>query len=202
MKNKQRILLMTTYALMIAIIAMMGFFPFLGFITINTASITLIHIPVLIGAYVLKGKSGLILGSSFGVISYLVVLTATAAGPADLLFLNPMISIFPRILFGLSITLVYSLMDIFLKNKVINKIALSMISFLLTMLHTTYVLTMINFFEGSFIETTFGSLAGFIWSILLTNGFIEALLAALIVPSVVLVLTRIPFVKQFHKEKL
>jgi len=202
MKNKQRILYMTTYAFMIAILVLMGFLPFLGFITINTASITLIHIPVLIGAYLLKGKSGLILGFCFGFISFLVVLTATTPGPADLLFLNPMISIFPRVLFGLAIMVVYAWMDTIFKNKMNNKIALAILSFFLTIIHTTLVLTMIYAFENTFIETTFGSLTGFIWSILISNGFIEALLAALIVPSIVIVLSRLPFIKQFHKEKL
>lgn len=200
MKNRQRILYITTYGLMISIITLMGFVPFLGFITLNTASITIIHIPVLIGAYILKGKSGLILGLSFGLISFLVVLTASAPGPTDLLFLNPMISIFPRVIFGLSIMGVFSLIDFFFKHKVVNKVVLSIASFVLTVLHTTYVLTMIYVFEGAFIESTFGSLGGFIWVILLSNGFIEAVLAALIVPTIVLVLTKLPFIKQFHKE--
>jgi uncharacterized membrane protein len=200
MKNRQRILYITTYGLMISILTLMGFVPFLGFITLSTASITIIHIPVLIGAYILKGKSGLILGLSFGLISYLVVLTASSPGPTDVLFLNPMISIFPRIFFGLTIMGMFSLIDFFFKHKVVNKVVLSIASFVLTVLHTTYVLTMIYVFEGAFIEATFGSLGGFIWGILLSNGFIEAVLAALIVPTVVIVLSKLPFIKQFHKE--
>jgi uncharacterized membrane protein len=200
MKNRQRILYITTYGLMISILTLMGSVPFLGFITLNTASITIIHIPVLIGAYILKGKSGLILGLSFGLISYLVVLNASSPGPTDVLFLNPMISIFPRVIFGLTIMGVFSLIDFFFKHKVVNKVVLSIASFVLTVLHTSYVLTMINVFEGAFIESTFGSLGGFIWVILLSNGFIEAVLAALIVPPVVIVLTKLPFIKQFHKE--
>ena len=58
---------------------------------------------------------------------------------------------------------------------------------------------MIWVFETNAINELFCSLGGFVWAILLTNGFIEAFLAALIVPSVAIVVSRVPLLKKLYK---
>jgi uncharacterized membrane protein len=199
MMKKRTTLELTTHAFFIAIIALMGLVPFLGFIPLTpTVSITIIHIPVLIGAYLFRIKSATLFGLTFGVVSLLAVLTATAPAPADLLFVNPMISVFPRILFGFIAGVTF-----FLIRKVpsllLNRIALLVAAFLLSIIHSFLVLTMIWVFETNTINELFGSLGGFVWAILLTNGFIEALLAAFIVPSVAIVVGRVPLLKKLYK---
>ena len=71
-------------AMLIAIQAILTFTP-LGFIMIPPISITIMHIPVIIGAVTMGPLFGGILGASFGVMSMLKA-TFAAASPADIIF--------------------------------------------------------------------------------------------------------------------
>jgi uncharacterized membrane protein len=81
-----------------AISAFLGLTP-LGFIVWGSVSLTLMHIPVIIGA-VLEGPIvGLVIGLIFGLASMLRAAVAPNS-PADLLFLNPLIAVLPRLFIG------------------------------------------------------------------------------------------------------
>jgi len=70
------------------------------------ASLTVMHVPVIIGA-VLEGPIvGTIVGLIFGV-SALVKSAIAPQGPIDAFFVNPLISVLPRLLIGLAAWLVY-----------------------------------------------------------------------------------------------
>ena len=79
----------------------------LGFIPIGAISITIVHLPVLIGLMVQGLPTGLFLGTLFGVISLLRSLTPT--GLLDPFFINPLISVLPRALIPLAAWGVYRL---------------------------------------------------------------------------------------------
>jgi uncharacterized membrane protein len=65
------------------------------------ASLTVVHVPVIIGA-VLEGPiAGMSIGAIFGV-SALVRAAVAPQGPIDAFFVNPAISVLPRILIGLA----------------------------------------------------------------------------------------------------
>ena len=70
-------------ALLAAILVVLAYTP-LGFITIPPISITLMHIPVIIGSLMLGTTYGGILGLIFGLVSMLKA--ATSPNPADLVF--------------------------------------------------------------------------------------------------------------------
>lgn len=181
LNTRYRIRTITIHSMFIALIALMGFIPFLGFLPIGAGvSITLIHIPVLLGATLLSTKSSTIFGLTFGLVSLFVVLTNPAPLPTDLFFLNPMISIFPRILFGLLAGLILSYAKQL--NPRIKWFAISIGSFLATVGHTILVLTMLWLFESAAFIDSFGSLFNLIWFILSLNGFLEAILAAFVIP--------------------
>jgi uncharacterized membrane protein len=191
--DKKKVKDMTLMAMFIAIIIVMGFVPFLGYITIIGISVTLIHIPVLIGAVFLGRKGGIILGITFGLTSFFRALTSVGL---DYLFIFPWVSILPRFVFGLIIYDVYILL---LKILKVRLIALVISFVLLTLIHTLMVLPlMISAFplalnlpdvastiesggEGllSFMQglNTFDAAMAIIFSILLSNGLIEAALA-------------------------
>src|SRR5574344_1727157 len=66
----------TLDAMFIGIIILMGAVPQLGYIQILPwLSLTLLHLPVLIGAYLFGWKRGLLYGTAFGVTSWIVALT-------------------------------------------------------------------------------------------------------------------------------
>ncbi len=98
MKNKQ-IKMMVIDAMFIAIIAIFAFVPFLGFISVGPISFTTIPIIVFIGAYIFGWKRGLIYGVTFGLFSLFKALTVP--GTFDYFFINPLISVLPRAIFGL-----------------------------------------------------------------------------------------------------
>jgi len=90
---------MIVYAMFIAILAILSFTP-LGYFSLGGVSITLVHIVVLIAAFLLGLKGGIIIGLLFGIFSMLRAWVAPNA-IADYIFRNPLVSVLPRVLFGL-----------------------------------------------------------------------------------------------------
>jgi uncharacterized membrane protein len=132
MRNK-KIKDLVFFSILVAIIVILVFTG-AGFIMIGTfAAVTIIHIPVLIGAQVLGKKYGIMLGFVFGIASMIqafVLLDGNAP------FTNPILSILPRMLFGFIIYPIYSILTSKLKNKSIS----SAITFgLCTFIHTIIV---------------------------------------------------------------
>ncbi|MEG0754018.1 MAG: ECF transporter S component, partial [Angelakisella sp.] len=115
MKNESKKLhRLTQLSLLLALEILMGFTP-LGMIQIPPVSITLMHIPVIIGGILLGYGAGAFLGGAIGVLS-IIRSTFAAAGPIDLLF-NPAVSgnplgsivmaLLPRILLGVAAVFIY-----------------------------------------------------------------------------------------------
>lgn len=72
----------------------------LGFITWFTgASLTIMHVPVIIGAVLEGPVVGFGIGLIFGVFS-LINAAVAPRGPADVWFTNPLLSVLPRLLIG------------------------------------------------------------------------------------------------------
>ena len=62
---------MTQMALFAAVIVLMAFTPFLGYIPLGFTRATIIHIPVIIGSLMLGPKKGAALGFVFGLTSFI-----------------------------------------------------------------------------------------------------------------------------------
>lgn len=100
--SHERILRMTQLAVLSAIIIMMTFVPYIGYISYGPGlSITLIHIPVMIGAIVLGPSAGAILGGVWGISCIIKALTAPPSPLDAAIFWNPLVSLISRILAGL-----------------------------------------------------------------------------------------------------
>ena len=98
MVKTQELILVSLFSAIILILAMV---PNLGLISFGAVSITIIHIPVLIGAMSLKRVTSVfVLGLLFGLGTLFAALTRGST-PIDLAFINPLISVIPRILFAL-----------------------------------------------------------------------------------------------------
>jgi uncharacterized membrane protein len=79
----------------------------LGFIPwIAGASLTIMHVPVIIGAILEGPLVGAVIGLIFGGFSLLQALIAPT-GPADIWFTNPLVSIAPRLFIGPAAWLAY-----------------------------------------------------------------------------------------------
>ena len=177
---KQRTLELTTLGVFGAIIMLMAFVPQLGFITFGLVALTIIHIPVLIGGYFGGKKVTLGLALIFGIASMSQALIRPVTF-VDILFQNPLVSVLPRLLFG--VVIVY--LSLGLKKWVSNKYLVAMTTFgISTFLHTVFVLSSVYVFSPFFTNlNTFASDTPFwplITSVMAANGVFEILAAIFI----------------------
>ncbi|MDA3958429.1 ECF transporter S component [Oceanispirochaeta sp.] len=102
--NRTRKIVVT--AVMAAISVVLGATR-LGYIPwFSGASLTIMHVPVIIGAILEGPVVGMIIGLIFGIFS-LIQAAVSPTGPVDVFFVNPLISVLPRILIGLISWLVF-----------------------------------------------------------------------------------------------
>lgn len=169
---------MVYYGMIIAIIILMSVVPFLGFIQIPPIAITLVHIPVIIGAMLFGWKAGILFGLAFGASSLLVAITRGSA--ADLLFLNPLISVLPRIIFG---ALIYPIYKFFEKIQASEGLAIGLTAFVASFVHSVLVLTMIFVVlsgqaqGGAFDNAIFGQVLAVILTV---NVTLEAVVSTIV----------------------
>ncbi|MFZ1690367.1 MAG: ECF transporter S component, partial [Trichococcus flocculiformis] len=97
-----------------AFIIVQTFVPFLGNIPIPPLNPTIIHITVIVAAFVLSTKDGMLVGLVWG-LARMVKAYTLPASPLDLLlWTNPIIAVVPRVMVGLVAGLVF---HAFLKRK-------------------------------------------------------------------------------------
>jgi len=89
---------LTIIGILGAITAVMGSTP-LGFIPIGPTRATIMHIPVIIGAIMEGPIVGGFVGLIFGLFSIFQAITAPT--PVSFVFLNPLVSVLPRIFIGI-----------------------------------------------------------------------------------------------------
>lgn len=146
------------------------------------ASITIIHIPVIIAAILEGPIVGTGVGAIFGIFM-LIQANIAPGGPVDLAFRNPLVSILPRMLFPIAAWGLYALLS---KWKKIPAIVIASVA--ATIVHTTLVLGMLVATNGSGLLT--GNAEGVtIWAVVgtifLANGIPEAVAAGILSPIVI-----------------
>lgn len=98
---------MVTIGVLGAISIVLGMTP-IGFIPVGPTRATIMHIPVIIGAIMEGPIVGGFVGLIFGLFSIYQALTTPT--PVSFVFLNPIVSILPRILIGITTYYVYSIL--------------------------------------------------------------------------------------------
>jgi uncharacterized membrane protein len=124
----------------------------LGAIRIPPVSIVIMHVPVIIGAILEGPVAGLVLGFLFGVFS--LVQTAIMPG-TEAAFLNPLISILPRLFIGPATWLVYYALahtgkpaaETDTRRPVVEIIAIGASAFAGTLTNTVLVLGALGLFK-------------------------------------------------------
>ena len=102
MKKKKQLVRLVLCALFAALIVVMTFTPYLGYITVGIIEITTLHMVVIFGACLLGAKYGAILGGVWGLTC---IVRAFQFGIIP--FQNPMVSLVPRIIVGLVAGLIF-----------------------------------------------------------------------------------------------
>ena len=180
---------MTVIGVLSAISIMMSMLPFIGYIPIGPTKATIMHIPVIIGAII----EGPVVGATIGLIFGLTSLWNAMTQPTitSIFFLNPLVSILPRVLIGVVAYYVYQ--GIY---KISKKVYVSgfMAGLIGSLANTAGVLGMIYvLYADQYMERIgqAGADAGkWLFTLAATNGVPEALVAALIVSAVSVSLIR------------
>jgi len=105
MKKQMNVRKLVITSLLAAIIVAIGWpgspLSILGFIPMGVFSATTLHIPVLVGAILEGPLTGGILGAVFGFVSLMRSLIAPTS-PLSVVFVNPIVSITPRLVMGVA----------------------------------------------------------------------------------------------------
>lgn len=180
---------MTVIGVLSAISIMMSMLPFIGYIPIGPMKATIMHIPVIIGAII----EGPVVGATIGLIFGLTSLWNAITQPVLLspLFINPLVSVLPRILIGIVSYYVYQ--GVYKTSKKVY--ASGFIAGIIgSLANTAGVLGMIYILYAdkylALMEQQGASAAKLLFGIVLTSGVPEALVAGLIVSAVSVALIR------------
>ena len=180
---------MTVIGVLSAISIMMSMLPFIGYIPIGPTKATIMHIPVIIGAII----EGPVVGATIGLIFGLTSLWNAMTQPTitSIFFLNPLVSILPRVLIGVVAYYVYQ--GIYKISKKVYAAGF-MAGLIGSLANTVGVLGMIYvLYADKYMERIgqAGANAGkWLFTLAATNGVPDALVAALIVSAVSVSLIR------------
>ncbi|HEX5351801.1 MAG TPA: ECF transporter S component [Trichococcus sp.] len=174
-----------------AFIIIQTFVPFLGNIPIPPLNPTIIHITVIVAAFVLSTKDGMLIGLVWG-LARMVKAYTLPASPLDLLlWTNPIIAVVPRVMVGLVAGLVF---HAFLKRKQ-EKRGMVIAAVLGSLTNTVLVLGFIALFYGNEYATALNidpsNLLKVLAGIVATNGLGEAIAAGLIAPFIAKALMKV-----------
>lgn len=187
--RKDRIHQIALYGVLTAFIVAMAFTPYLGYITVGVISFTTLHIIVIVTGLVLGKKGGTVAGAAFGITSFIQALISNTG--LNIIFINPIVSIIPRILLGFCAGFLGEIIAKFYLKKEDKKaqymILLIMGSAILTIIHTVLVVNLLFLFGYSnIIESGYGYIS-FI-AIFLVGAAFEIVGAAIIAPNVTIAL--------------
>lgn len=186
-KLNRKTVQLTELALLTALLMVLTIFN-IGFINYGVISITILHIPVIIGSILMGPYYGGTLGLIFGVLS---MLNATFRGvtPVDLMF-SPfasglplqsiVMSVVPRVLLGVIPALLYRLLHKKIKNR---PVVIGISAAVASLLHTAGVLGCLYFmfFPEMNAGTVFSAVIGAVVQI---NGILEIICAVVISSAV------------------
>ncbi len=178
--TNRRTLKMVRLAFFTAIILLMAFTP-LGYIRTPGLEITLLVVPVTVGAILLGQEGGAILGGIFGLTSFVQCFGASAFG-AMLLSINPVgtfiVCVVSRVLMGWLTGLVFVALRKWNTTKGVSHAAASLIG---PLLNTLFFMTtlMLFFYRSEYIQGIAESLGtgnvfAFVLAFVGVNGLIEA----------------------------
>ena len=171
---------MVEMALLIAIILLMAFTP-IGYIRTLGLEITLIVVPVAVGAVTLGPAAGAVLGAVFGITSYIQCFGMSPFG-AVLLSINPVytfiVCVFSRVLMGWLTGWLY---QVFLKSSLLKKVSVALANLCCPLMNTLFFMGTLTlfFYQTDYIQgIAQGMDAGnpliFILLFVGVNGLVEA----------------------------
>lgn len=192
--KKKGTLYLVQLALLVAIIILMAFTP-IGYLRVSIIEITLIVIPVAVGAALMDPMAGAILGGVFGVTSFIQCFGMSPFGAA-LLQINPLwtflVCVPTRILAGWLAGLIAAA---FKKVKRLRPVSYYAASLLCPLLNTVLFTSLLClfFFQTSYIQGIAGGRNVLLFAVFFVgiNGVVEAIACFLVGGGLAHVLSRV-----------
>ncbi|MBV4419891.1 ECF transporter S component [Clostridium tyrobutyricum] len=160
----------------------------LGFIPIPPVKATIMHIPVIIGAILEGPLVGALVGLIFGVFS--IIQSITSPTPISFVFMNPIVSVLPRICIGIASYYVYYLIK---KRK--KSVSIPIAAAIGSIINTVGVLGFIFVIYvtpyAKALNISVSAAKKGIITVGAINGIPEAILSVIITTAVVSAVTRI-----------
>lgn len=179
---------MAIIGVLAAISIMLSMTP-LGFIPIGPLNLTIMHIPVIIGAVLEGPLVGIIVGLIFGFTSLLRAITMPTI--TNFALINPLVSILPRVLIGIVAYYVYKLTIKLTKNALVSGWITGVIG---SLVNTVGVLGMTYILYGARYAEALGKSASaaktLILTLVATNGVPEAILGGFVVSAICVVFNK------------
>ena len=194
MKNKNRTLRLVQTAILIAIILIMAFTP-VGYLHIGVISIALVTIPVVIGAMVVGPLCGLILGTVFGITSFVQCFGMDAFG-TTLFGISPVLTFLmcipTRMLMGWLTGVIFRALRRVDRTRTVCYFIGGLIG---AMLNTLFFMTVftLGFFHTDYVQGLAGGkgIVAFFAAMIGVNGIVEMLTCAVIGGGISKVLSRL-----------
>jgi len=166
--------------LMLGITIVMDMTP-LGAIPLGTISATIIHIPTIITGIVLGPAAGFIMGIALGLLGWIHALTRPVT-ILDPFFMNPLISVLPRLFIGVIAYFVYAGLIRLIKKQPVNRVVSTFIGGMAgSFTNTILVFLMLYLIYASELVEKAGMPFGVILlSVITTNAIAEAIISGLI----------------------
>ena len=164
----------------------------LGFIPLPLFKLTILHLPVIIGAIIEGPVVGGSIGLIFGLFS--IYQNITAPTPMSPFFYNPLISILPRVLIGVLSYYIYKIIRSKIKNI---KLSIGIAAVCGSLVNTIGVLGGIYLIyfkdyanilveRGTVTSGSLNAVTTALLTVIGTNGLAEAILSAIIVTPIVI----------------
>ena len=190
-KSQQNVRKMVVIAMLSGICLFLGLTG-LGFIPLPLFKLTILHLPVIIGAIIEGPVVGGSIGLIFGLFS--IYQNITAPTPMSPFFYNPLVSVLPRILIGVISYYVYKIIRAKVKNI---KVSISIAAICGSLINTIGVLGTIYlvYFKdyatvlmerGTISTNSMSAVTTALLTVIGTNGLAEAILSSLIVSPIVI----------------
>ena len=162
----------------------------LGLIRLPIFSLTIMHVPVIIGALLEGPVVGISVGLIFGLFS--MYQNITAPGLTSFIFWNPIVALIPRMLIGIVAYYSFKLLKSKIKSTGLCAGIAAILGTLtntLGVLGLTYILYLDRYAQAR--EISREAVAGTLLTIGITNGVPEAIVSALITIPIVVTMLKI-----------
>ncbi|HLR89009.1 MAG TPA: ECF transporter S component [Atopostipes sp.] len=188
MNKKTNVFQLTIISMLLAILIAQTFIPMLGYIPLGPIDVTIVHITVILAAVLFGTKTGSIIGLAWGLLSMLRAYIQPT--PFNIVFLNPLISVLPRLIVGWLSAMIF----ILISEKLSDRVSYAVTAAIGTLTNTVLVLGSIYLFASETYAEALGIsenlLLGALGTVVATNGLIEIIASTIILPLVALPLRK------------